>query len=198
MRTLWNTAGLEDFAKNHTVRECAEHFSCSSIAMRHYLWRHQIVYKQAEKGVKGSKHYHYKHGSSNTRLYNIWSGMKRRCQDPKHKDYPRYGARGIKICEEWKNDFLPFKQWALSHGYSDKLTLDRIDFNSNYEPFNCRWVTVKEQGNNRRSNRFITYKGETKTVKQWADELGIERHALLYRLNNWSVEEAFTKSLKRR
>lgn len=198
MRTLWNTAGLEDFAKNHTVRECAEHFSCSSTAMQHYLCRHQIAYKQAEKGVKGSKHYHYKHGSSNTRLYNIWFGMKRRCQDPKHKDYPRYGARGIKICEEWKNDFLPFKQWALSHGYSDKLTLDRIDCNSNYEPFNCRWVIVKEQGNNRRSNRFITYKGETKTVKQWADELGIERHALLYRLNNWSVEEAFTKSLKRR
>ena len=113
MRELWNTAGLEDFAKNHTVRECAEHFSCSSIAMRHYLWRHHIAYKQAEKGVKGSKHYHYKHGSSNTRLYNIWSGMKRRCQDPKHKDYPRYGARGIKYVRNGKMIF-----YHLNNGHS--------------------------------------------------------------------------------
>lgn len=197
-RTNWCTVGLSEYAQNHTIRECAVKFNCSYIAIQHYLLRHAIKYKQAEKGVKREKHYAYKHGETRTRLYRIWTYMKRRCFDPKDKDFSNYGARGITVCKEWSESYIAFRSWALHNGYAKNLTLDRINFNEDYSSTNCRWVTAKEQNNNKRSNRFVTYNGITLTVAQWAERLGLERHALLYRLNNWTVKEAFEKSLQRR
>lgn len=197
-KVKWKTSGLVEYAKDHTIKECADEYGCSYIAMQHYLLRHNIKYKTAPKGVKGASHYLYKHGATKTRLYRIWTYMRRRCSDPRDKDFDSYGARGIKVCEPWNKSYITFSSWALSHGYMENLTLDRKDNNKGYSPDNCRWVTCKEQNNNRRSNRLITYEGVTMTVAQWAEKLGMERHALLYRLNNWSVEEAFKKSLQRR
>ena len=82
------------------------------------------------------------HNEAGTRLYNIWSDMKRRCYSKKRKDYPRYGGRGIIVCQEWKNSFIIFKNWALSSGYTDYLSIDRINNNGNYEPSNCQWITL--------------------------------------------------------
>lgn len=116
----------------------------------------------------------HSHKSSKTRLYHTWQGMKSRCYLKNSGCYERYGGRGIIVCEDWKNDFSTFKQWALSSGYNDNLTIERIDFNGNYEPSNCTWIPLPEQSNNRRSSIFIEYQGQTMNLKQWSDKLGIK------------------------
>lgn len=135
---------------------------------------------------------HIRHGLNHTRIYKIWSHMKSRCCNQKDCHYKYYGDRGIKVCDEWLNDFEAFYNWAMSNGYDDTLTIDRIDVNGNYEPSNCRWATRKEQSNNRRSNHLLTYNNKTQTIKQWADEYNITYNKLSSRINkyNWTIERA--------
>ena len=131
-----------------------------------------------------------KHGMSESRLYHIWKGMKQRCTDETVSCYKNYGGRGITICEEWMN-FVPFMEWAYSHGYSDDLTLDRIDNNKGYSPDNCRWATREEQCSNQRTNRNITCNGETHTISQWARITGLKRDTISNRIERgMTVEEA--------
>lgn len=118
------------------------------------------------------------HGGSGTRLYSIWKGVRNRCFYLNSKNYERYGGRGITVCEEWKDNFVNFRDWSLSNGYKEGLTIDRIDNNGNYEPSNCKWSTNKEQQNNKENNVLITYQNETKTLSQWAEEKGINNSAL--------------------
>lgn len=97
-----------------------------------------------------------RHGKTGTRLHRIWKGMNNRCNNPNNKNYNIYGGRGIKVCEDWRFDFLAFEEWALSNGYKESLSVDREDNDGNYNPYNCRWITQKEQTRN--SNRAVKIK----------------------------------------
>ena len=131
-----------------------------------------------------------KHGSYKTRLYKIWQSMIERCEKTTAKSYKWYGANGIRVCETW-HDFAVFKQWAETNGYSDELTLDRIDGTKGYEPSNCRWATTVEQANNKTNNVFIEFEGRRLTISQWAKERGIKVSTLRERLKRgWSIEKA--------
>ena len=133
------------------------------------------------------------HGESNTRLYKIWSDIKKRCYRKTFWAYDRYGGRGITLCKEW-HDYLAFRDWCVNNGYQDNLTIDRIDNDGNYEPNNCHWVDRKTQANNRNNTKLITYNGNTKTIAQWAETLGINYRTLYNRIFNYNipVEEALT------
>lgn len=137
--------------------------------------------------------YNTKHGGFGTRLYEIWRQMHRRCYGTNTRAYPLYGGRGITVCEEWQ-EYGPFRDWALANGYTENLTIDRVDVNGNYTPLNCRWATMKEQANNKRNNHRITYSGETHTVSEWADIYGVNQVKLWDRLSrhDWNIGEALT------
>lgn len=123
------------------------------------------------------------HSIANTRLYRIWAGIKIRCLNKNDAHYKTYGGRGIKMCNEWIDDPVNFYNWAVKNGYNDKLSIDRIDNNGNYESSNCKWSTPKEQANNTRSNHYITINGVTKTLSQWAEEVNAYPGTILRRLN---------------
>lgn len=132
------------------------------------------------------------HGLRFTKLYKIWMSARQRCENPHNIGYDCYGGRGIKMCPEWKNDFTVFYNWAINNGYNEGLSIDRIDVNGNYCPENCRWVTSREQANNRRTNHFITYNGKTQSIADWCYELGLEYSVVLNRISKgkWSFERA--------
>ena len=135
------------------------------------------------------------HGKSKSRLYKIWVGMKERCYNPNRNSYCWYGAKGICVCDEW-DDFENFYDWSMNNGYSDELTIDRIDSNGNYCPENCRWSTDREQANNRSTNRIIEYNGESHTLEEWSRITGIASNTIRMRLDEykWDVEKSLTKS----
>jgi hypothetical protein len=129
---------------------------------------------------------------SHKRLYHIWFDMRRRCHQPQNKRYSRYGGRGIRVCEEWDKDFQPFYDWAMANGYSDALTIDRIDRDGDYCPENCRWADIITQANNRSNNHYIEYQGQTKTLMEWSKILNMSYTTLRKRLRDgWSIAEAF-------
>lgn len=134
------------------------------------------------------------HGCTNERLYIIWKNMKSRCYNKNNNAYEYYGGRGIVACDEWKDSFANFREWAISHGYTDELTIDRIDVNGNYEPSNCRWSTMKEQANNTRRTKYVNYNGKTYSATEFSRITGVKYGKILYILNRgYKMEDALFK-----
>lgn len=136
----------------------------------------------------------HSHKMSGTRIYQIWQGVKSRCYNPHDARYYRYGGRGIIVCDEWKSDFSSFYDWAMLNGYSENLTIDRIDNDGNYEPSNCRWSSQKEQANNRSTNIKITIGNATKTLTEWCEIFELDFKTIYARYNRdefISIDELF-------
>jgi len=138
---------------------------------------------------------HRTHGMSDSRIYKIFHKMHSRCYNPKNERYNRYGGRGINVCEEWLHDFPSFLEWALSNGYDDSLSINRINNDGDYSPENCEWADNHTQMNNTSRNIHVQFRGEIKTLGEWSRELGIGYDVLrgYYRRNNQSLNGIHVK-----
>lgn len=122
-----------------------------------------------------------KHGDYGTRLYNIYMGMRNRCENDNNANYSHYGGRGITVCSEWQN-YNIFKEWALANGYDDTKSIERIDVDGNYEPDNCTWIEMREQCHNKRGSIKFTLNGKTQDLALWAREYGVNYFTLYSRI----------------
>lgn len=135
-----------------------------------------------------------KHGLCGTKLYNVLQTMKQRCYNPNDSRYKWYGAKGVKICDEWLEDPAAFVEWCEANGYRDGLTIDRIESTGDYTPENCRFITMSAQQRNRSSCKRISFNGETLSVQEWAEKLNIKASTLRARFNKgWDVRRALTE-----
>ena len=133
------------------------------------------------------------------RLYSIWNTCRKRTLNPKNKDYPHYGGRGIRMCKEWEEDFETFRQWAMTHGYRDGLTMDRVNNNAGYNPGNVRWISRKAQARNRTTNTYLTVDGRTRPVVEWCEMYGIPDYVVVRRIKaGWSPEDAVKRPVRKR
>lgn len=138
------------------------------------------------------------HRNSRTRLHRIWCAMIQRCENENHVGYGNYGGRGVRVCDEWRNSFHAFREWALCNGYSDELTIERLDVDGNYCPENCKWATRHEQMNNTRRTKYFEYNGEKRTLREWSNITGIPFTRLKGRLQRgWTIERALTEDRRK-
>lgn len=150
-------------------------------------------------GIKGCGCYEpkKKYYNKNARLYQLWCCIKKRCLDERPKTAKTYKLRGITICDEWKKDFNKFQEWALQNGYREEIlpnglnkwTIDRIDTNGNYEPNNCRFITVKQQARNTRKNRIIEINGTKRCLAEWCELYNITNTTFYHRIKCGLTEE---------
>lgn len=133
-------------------------------------------------------------------LRSRYDHIKERCYNQNAKSYPRYGGRGIVMCDEWLNDFSAFEKWCLENGYKPELQIDRIDNDGPYAPWNCRFATNKENSQHKGSTRYYTYIGETKNLSQWCSEIGIPFSTVCARIDRfgWSFDKAITTPVRKR
>ena len=140
------------------------------------------------------------HGKRYTRIYRIWENMKNRCCNENHIEFYNYGGRGIKVCNEWATNFQSFYNWAITSGYSDNLTIDRIDNDKDYCPNNCRWATMKQQVRNRSNTLKVNYNGIEKPLAEWCEKLDMNYDTVRHRISRykWSVDKALSTATRRR
>ncbi len=186
-------------------RQRKQHYDCvcdcgteRSVSSAHLKtgWATSCGCKSKENG----KAKFFKHGETETRLHHIWCNIKGRCFSPTNEAYYNYGGRGISMCEEWRNNFTAFRDWANANGHADHLSIDRINNDGNYEPSNCRWATRLEQARNKRTNVKVSGFGDTRCISEWATDQRciVDMRLLWSRLSRgWSLEKAMTTPAKK-
>jgi hypothetical protein len=163
---------------------------CSGCAKKRSARLHQ----QAGFGARGVDCVNFKHGGAirgnHTKEYKTWESMIRRCEMPSQRHFDRYGGRGISVCERWRHDYKAFLA-DIGPAPSPSHTIERVDFDGNYEPSNCRWATMAEQARNRSSNRMLTFNGRSLTMIEVAESCGVKYGTLWRRLKlGWPIEKA--------
>ncbi len=150
-------------------------------------------------GIEMGKIATVKHLQSYTRLYRVWAAMKQRCYNPNSSSYNAYGGRGITVCDDWIDDFVPFYEWAMTNGYNPdaprgECTIDRIDNDKGYSPDNCRWISSEKQANNKQQTVWVEMNGEKKSLKQWCDIYQINYGCVIHRIHSmgWDAIKAIT------
>ena len=187
-KTYWNC--LCDCGNIKSVR--SDSLQCGAIQSCGCLKKEQDDVNLMSEAKKKSEKFGSVYG--HTRIHNVWAGMKSRCFNPNDARFSDYGGRGITVCDEWRDDFFKFYEWAMSNGYDDSLTIDRIDNSKGYSPKNCRWASQKEQARNRRTNINIRIGNVTKTLREWCDlfDLPYSRvHARYMRNETISLDDLF-------
>lgn len=145
--------------------------------------------------IKGLKR-KAKHGLCHHPLYSVWQGIKERCYSKSHSKYNRYGGRGISVCDEWREHFKSFFDWAMKQGYQKGLEIDRINNDGNYTPKNCRMATRQMNTRNKSNNRLITFNGETKCMVEWAEITGLNYDCIKDRIRHgWTIQKTLTTRL---
>ena len=197
---------LREKSKEMTLVELSDFYGMSKSKMYVVLRQYDLKPKRPlrakkVKEVKPKKDHELSRWASyenKGKIRNVYYNMLKRCYKKENRAYKHYGARGIKVCDEWLNDCSNFYKWAKENGYNENLQLDRIDVNGDYEPSNCRWITALENSYNKRCTRKIIYKGETKNLLEWEEETGINRKILADRIfkYKWSIERALTEKPK--
>lgn len=172
--TFWNCTcllcGTEYVRSRHNLLKHKEDANCGCLCK--------------EKSRQTKKEHSMKLKPYGDKIEKIYTCMKKRCYSPFNRSYQHYGAKGITICDEWLNDKWAFYKWAIENGYKDGLQIDRIDNSKGYSPDNCRWLTHKEQQNNKTNNRYVDYQGKRYTVSELADYLNLPYEVLRKRLNS--------------
>lgn len=184
------TVGNNHMKKAKYRCECGTVFECWCVSIKQGKTKSCGCWNRLTSSIQGKST--ATHGGSKTRLYNIWSKLFDRCDDPKYPDFHLYGGRGITICQAWRKNFATFRDWALANGYAENLSIDRFpNQNGNYCPENCRWATAKQQALNMRSNRRITIEGEDLTLGEWSERSGIKRTTIWMRIKfGWGPKAA--------
>jgi len=161
--------------ENKTRKEISEHHLIRGNTKSCGCIRKESLIERWDGKTKKDIYPYYKE------IYCTYDSMRKRCCNEKHDNYKRYGGRGIIICDEWLNDFMKFYNWAIENDYKEGLTIERIDYDGNYEPNNCKWATWEEQSYNKSNTLYIEVDSEMKTTKQWSDETGIPQYIIYQR-----------------
>lgn len=195
----WIVIGEEPCRKGNGKKLCRHWLCRCDCGTEKHVEQGSLLYGLSHRCKKcRSRAIATKHGLQGTKEYKAWQGMKKRCNNPKDSAYHNYGGRGIRVCDRWQNSFEAFYQ-DMGPSPSPDRSLERIDNDGNYRPGNCTWATRLSQSNNKRTNRFVTVNGKTKTMTQWARYTGISVQTIHCRLSHgWSDEDAVTRPARKK